>query len=89
MESGWAGDILCVTGWQADGGGGKLGADAVVPLAPRELFKLNVDNSASISPYAVAPDGKRFLVSALQSGGGESLEVIVNWSTLLRKGAER
>jgi hypothetical protein len=35
-------------------------------------------------PYAVAPDGKRFLVTAL-TGGSEPLEMVVNWPALLKQ----
>jgi hypothetical protein len=34
--------------------------------------------------YAVAPDGKRFLVLT-PVGGAQPLEVIVNWPALLKK----
>jgi Tol biopolymer transport system component/predicted Ser/Thr protein kinase len=60
----------------------KLGADSVVPTTPRELFALV--NFRLFYPYAVAPDGKRFLVTAL-TGGSEPLEMVVNWPALLKQ----
>ncbi len=62
----------------------KLGADSVTPSTPRELFA--VAAAAGVQPYAVAPDGKRFLVLT-PAGGSQPLEVIVNWPALLKKGA--
>jgi hypothetical protein len=63
----------------------RLGADSVVPTTPRELFALV--NFRLAYPYAVAPDGKRFLVMAL-AGGSEPLEVVTNWQALLKQGSE-
>ena len=63
----------------------KLGADSVAPSTPRELFALPA-GAGNVSPYAVAPDGKRFLVQA-PAGGSQPLEVVVNWPALLKKGA--
>ncbi len=62
----------------------KLGTDSVAPSAPRELFA--VAGGGLNQRYAVAPDGKRFLVLA-PTGGSQSLEVVVNWPALLKKGA--
>ncbi len=39
-----------------------------------------------LSPYAVAPDGKRFPVLT-PVGGSQPLEVVVNWPALLKQGA--
>jgi Tol biopolymer transport system component len=64
--------------------GVKLGADSPAPSTPRELFALAA--RANASPYSVAPDGKRFLVAA-PVGGAQPLEVVVNWTALLKKGA--
>jgi Tol biopolymer transport system component/predicted Ser/Thr protein kinase len=61
----------------------KLGADSVVPTTPRALFAL-VTFGFVTYPYAVAPDGKRFLVTALE-GGSEPLEVVANWPALLKQ----
>jgi hypothetical protein len=66
--------------------GVKLGADSPAPSTPRELFTVRAVAAANISPYAVAPDGKRFLV-ATAAGGPQPLEVVVNWPALLKKGA--
>lgn len=63
----------------------QLGADSVTPSAPRELFTL--PNTGIVTPYAVAPDGKRFLVT--QEGGSQPLEVVVNWPALLKPGASQ
>ena len=62
----------------------KLGADSVTPSTPRELFAVSA--GGGFQPYAVTPDGKRFLVLA-PVGGSQPLEVIVNWPALLKKGA--
>jgi Tol biopolymer transport system component len=64
--------------------GVNLGADSPAPSAPLELFALVA--RVNVSPYAVAPDGKRFLVQT-PAGGSQPLEVVVNWPALLRKGA--
>jgi Tol biopolymer transport system component len=66
--------------------GVKLGSDSPAPSAPRELFDLRAVARANISPYSVAPDGKRFLVQT-PAGGRQPLEVVVNWPALLKKGA--
>ena len=63
----------------------KLGRDSVAPSTPRELFAVPV-GTGNVSPYAVAPDGKRFLVQS-PAGGSQPLEVVVNWPALLKKGA--
>ncbi len=62
-----------------------LGAVSVTPSKPRELFALARAGSG-FQPFAVAPDGKRFLVST-PAAGSQPLEVIVNWPALLKKGA--
>ncbi|MFN0104783.1 MAG: protein kinase domain-containing protein [Bryobacteraceae bacterium] len=62
----------------------KLGAESVQPSVPRELFAIPADGTVS-QPYAVAPDGKRFLVRAAVSQRSQPLEVIVNWPALLKK----
>ena len=60
----------------------KLDPNSVQPSAPRELFTIPSDSF--FQPYAVAPDGVRFLVLAAGSQRSQSLEVIVNWPTLLK-----
>ncbi len=62
----------------------KVGADSVAASTPRELFALAP--AGALQPYAVAPDGKRFLVQK-PVGGSQPLEVIVNWTALLKQGA--
>ncbi len=64
----------------------KPGADSVTPSTPRELFA--VAAVGGFQPFAVAPDGKRFLVLA-PAGGSQSLEVIVNWPALLKEVAAK
>jgi len=61
----------------------KLGENSVQPSAPRELFQLPAVDPANIQPYAVAPDGQRFLVRVTQP---PVLNLIVNWPALLKKG---
>ncbi len=60
----------------------KLGADSVVPSTPRELFAL--PSAGVFRPYAIAPDGKRFLVAA-PVGGSQPLEVVANWTALMKQ----
>jgi len=60
----------------------KLDANSVQPSAPRELFAIPSD--LFLQPYAVAPDGIRFLVLAAGSQRSQPLEVIVNWPALLK-----
>ena len=64
----------------------KIDADAVVPSAPVGLFA--VEGSPFYPPYAVAPDGKRFLVRVPVQSAAQPLEVILNWPALLKKSAE-
>ena len=63
-----------------------MDADAVVPSTPVALFEVDVQGFGT--PYAVAPDGKRFLVPVPVESAGQPLEVILNWPALLKKGAE-
>jgi Tol biopolymer transport system component len=60
----------------------KLGADSIAPSTPRELFTFprTIGNSFL---FAVAPDGKRFLVLTPVGESGP-LEVIVNWQALVK-----
>jgi hypothetical protein len=66
--------------------GVKLGADSPAPSTPRELFAVGALGRVGVSPYSVAPDGKRFLV-AMPAAGSQPLEVVANWPALLKKGA--
>jgi Tol biopolymer transport system component len=65
--------------------GVKLGADSPAPSTPRELFALRGVARLNTSPYAVSPDGKRFLVQT-PAGGAQPLEVVANWPALLKRG---
>jgi serine/threonine protein kinase len=63
----------------------KPGPDSTEPSLPHELFALPRD-TVGLSPFDVAADGQRFLMS-VTADKVEPLTVIVNWSSLLRKGA--
>ena len=63
----------------------QFSGDSVQPSTPRELFRLPEDDTPA-STYAVAPDGKRFLVRAATDQDSKLLEVIVNWPALLKSG---
>jgi hypothetical protein len=65
----------------------KLGAESVEPSTPQELFGLPGDRYVYAHPYAVAPDGKRFLARKTIETGGQPLQVILNWPELLKKAA--
>jgi len=60
----------------------KVGRESIEPSVPRELFPLSGAFWGSV--YAVAPDGKRFLVNQIMPDFAQ-LEVIVNWPALLKK----
>jgi predicted Ser/Thr protein kinase len=64
-----------------------LGAGAVEVSAPRELFQLHMFLIPAGSPYEVSRDGQRFLALTSPEAGPQSLTVIVNWPSLLKKGA--
>jgi Tol biopolymer transport system component len=65
----------------------KLGNDIAEPSAPRELFRLPVANR-EFSPFEPAADGKRFLIRATpQQAVPEPLNLIINWTALLKRGA--
>jgi hypothetical protein len=59
----------------------KLGTASVQPANPRALFPVTVPGS--VSPYTLAPDGKRILVSEPERTV-RPLKVIVNWTALLK-----
>jgi Tol biopolymer transport system component len=63
----------------------KLGAESAEASLPRELFPLP-STPIGLSPFEVAPDGKRFLVQ-VRPDKIELLNVILNWPALLKKGA--
>ena len=63
----------------------EAGSDSVKKSAPREVFGVPWDQGVSLSPpYAVAPDGKRFLARVAEDSSAKPLEVIVNWQALLK-----
>ena len=63
----------------------KTSGGAVEASAPRELFTLPIINNGSC-PYDVAPDGKRFLVTAAPAGEiSQPLTLVSNWSALLKQ----
>jgi serine/threonine protein kinase len=61
-------------------------ANEVVASSPRPLFKIEATISNAVDPYAVAPDGQRFLVANYPKGTlGQPIKVILNWTALLPK----
>ena len=64
----------------------KLTRDSIEPSRPRELFQLPL--RATITPNICQPgrDGQRFLVLTSPETVPQSLNVIVNWPALLKKG---
>ena len=65
----------------------KLGSDSVEILsAPRELFPLSLRSSAGPT-YQPSRDGQQFLVLTTPETSLQSLTLIVNWPSLLKKGA--
>jgi eukaryotic-like serine/threonine-protein kinase len=65
----------------------KPGSDTLEPSAPRELFPLPLRSTAAGATYEPSRDGQRFLVLTSPEAAKQSLNVIVNWPALLRKGA--
>jgi Tol biopolymer transport system component len=64
----------------------KRGTDSIGLSSPHELFALPITETG-LSPYEVAPDGKRFLVRATpEKQAVQPLTLIVNWPALLKKG---
>jgi serine/threonine-protein kinase len=64
----------------------KPGPDSTEPPLPHELFALpNV--TTGLGPFELATDGQRFLIP-VTTDKVEPLTVIVNWSSLLKKGAD-
>jgi len=65
----------------------KLGSDSVEILsAPRELFPLSLRSSAGPT-YQPSRDGQQFLVLTSPETSLQSLTLIVNWPSLLKKKA--
>lgn len=65
----------------------KLGPDSIVPSAPRELFPLPMRTLGGGAGYEPSRDGQRFLVMTSPEAAPQPLTVIVNWPSLLKKGA--
>jgi len=65
----------------------KLGPDSIMPSAPRELFPLPMRALAGGYGYEPSRDGQRFLVMTSPEVASQPLNVIVNWPSLLKKGA--
>jgi hypothetical protein len=64
----------------------KLTAATVEASAPRELFRLALRSPAG-GTYAPASDGQRFFVLTTGESAPQPLDVIVNWTALIRRGA--
>ncbi len=65
----------------------KRGPGSIEPSTPRELFALPIAN-VGYGPYAVAPDGRRFVVRATpERQVSQPLILIVNWPALMKEGA--
>jgi Tol biopolymer transport system component len=63
-----------------------LAGDSVEPSSPpRELFRLPEQGIATMAPYAVTRDGRRFLVRTPHERSASPLTVLVNWPALLEK----
>ena len=66
----------------------KMTENSVEPLAPRELFRLPIDDNGYL-PFDTAPDGKRFLVRATpEKDSSQPLSVIINWPALLKNASK-
>ena len=64
----------------------KQGSDTLEPSAPRELFPLPMRSTNAGPTYEPGRDGQRFLVLTSPEAAQQSLNVIVNWPDLLKKG---
>jgi hypothetical protein len=64
----------------------KQGSDALEPSAPRELFPLPMRSTLAGATYEPSRDGKRLLVLTSPEAAQQSLNVIVNWPALLKRG---
>ena len=86
--------------WSRDGSklyyvapGGKLmdasikeNGSAVAIGTPQELFQEQMqDPTESDQTYAVAPDGKRFLVDKIEQGASPPLTLVTNWTEMVKK----
>jgi serine/threonine protein kinase len=59
-----------------------IAGGTITPSRPAELFPLPLARATS-NPYAIAPDGKRFLVPIPAGKASAPLEVIINWPAML------
>ena len=64
----------------------KLGPDGIEASAPRELFQVPQRATIAGAIYQPSHDGQRFLVLTSPETAPQSLNVIVNWPALLKKG---
>jgi Tol biopolymer transport system component/predicted Ser/Thr protein kinase len=64
----------------------KQGSDTLEPSTPRELFPLPIRSTAAGATYEPSRDRQRFLVLTRPEAAQQSLNVIVNWPALLKKG---
>jgi serine/threonine protein kinase len=54
---------------------------------PKPLFKTNIAVNTGINQYAVAGDGRKFLLIEPVEDSIQSLDILANWRSLLRPGA--
>ena len=63
----------------------KLGSKVETSL-PRELFRSTISHSVLSYPYAVSPDGQRFLVaSEVDINEVAPMTIVLNWTSALKK----
>ena len=68
------------------GSGGQPVFESTAPVALFELRVPNLNPAANPSAYAVAADGKRFLVNTSLGDTAETpLTVVVNWMAAVKK----
>jgi len=65
----------------------KLGPNGIEPSAPRELFQVPQRTTVAGPIYQPSHDGQRFLVLTSPETTSRSLNVIVNWTALLKQPA--
>jgi len=65
----------------------KFGSDSLEPSPPRELSPLPMRATAAGATYEPSRDGQRFLVLTNPDAAQQSLNVVVNWPALLKRGA--
>ncbi len=62
-----------------------FGKDSITLSEPHALFAPPLDDIPFVPSYAVAADGRRFLVRTRNTTRSETLQVIVNWQALLKR----